>query len=182
MSMRFADMIKDARLDERISQRALAEQLKTAQKPDGVWATYVGQIEKREKVPSDEVCVKLAEVLKLDTTRILLAAYEARAVDSPPPARALFSLMERALTDPVVSQLLSTEAPFDPTVLQALSNSDLSAGLSDPTWVDAFARIYRAGKKRDVVGLIKLVEAMNDKQWKGLMAMLESMGLEPDEA
>jgi hypothetical protein len=90
--------------------------------------------------------------------------------------------MERALTDPVVSQLLSTEAPFDPTVLQALSNSDLSAGLSDPTWVDAFARIYRAGKKRDVVGLIKLVEAMNDKQWKGLMAMLESMGLEPDEA
>jgi transcriptional regulator with XRE-family HTH domain len=64
MSMRFADMIKDARLDERISQRALAEQLKTAQKPDGVWATYVGQIEKGEKVPSDEVCVKLAEVLK----------------------------------------------------------------------------------------------------------------------
>jgi transcriptional regulator with XRE-family HTH domain len=179
--MRFADMIKGARLGERISQRALAEQLKTAQKPDGVWATYVGQSEKGEKVPSDEVCVKMAEVLKLDTTRVLLAAYESRAVDSPLPARALFSLMERALTDPVVSQLLSTDAPFDPAVLQALSNADLRAGLSNPIWVDAFERTYRLGKKRDVAGLIKLIEAMSDKQWKGLMAMLESMGLEPDE-
>ena len=55
--MPFSDMIKDARLNARISQRALAEQLKTTQKPEGVWATYVGQIEKGEKVPSDEVCV-----------------------------------------------------------------------------------------------------------------------------
>ena len=69
--MPFSDMIKDARLNARISQRALAEQLKTTQKPEGVWAPYVGQIEKGEKVPSDEVCVKLAEVLKLDTTRVL---------------------------------------------------------------------------------------------------------------
>jgi transcriptional regulator with XRE-family HTH domain len=179
--MSFADMIKDARLDARISQRALAEQLKTTQKPEGVWATYVGQIEKGEKVPSDEVCVKLAEVLKLDTTRVLLAAYEARAADSPAPARALFSLMERALTDALVSQLLEAEAPFDPSVLTALGRPGIAAGLSDPQWVDAFERSYAVGKKRNVPGLIKLVEAMNDKQWTGLMAMLESMGLEPDE-
>ncbi len=179
--MPFADMIKDARLGARISQRALAEQLKTAQKPEGVWATYVGQIEKGEKVPSDEVCVKLAEVLKLDTTRVLLAAYEARAADSPAPARALFALMERALTDAVVSQLLETDAPFDPNVLDALGRPGIAAGLSDSNWVDAFERCYEVGKKRNVPGLIKLVEAMSDKQWNGLMAMLESMGLEPDE-
>ena len=179
--MSFSDMIKDARLAARISQRALAEQLKTTQKPDGVWATYVGQIEKGEKVPSDEVCVKLAQVLKLDTTRVLLAAYEARAADSPAPARALFSLMERALTDALINQLLEADAPFDSKVLDALSRSDITAGLSDPHWVDVFERCYRVGKKRNVPGLIKLVEAMNDKQWNGLMAMLESMGLEPDE-
>ncbi len=179
--MHFSDMIKDARLKARISQRALAEQLKTTQKPEGVWATYVGQIEKGEKVPSDEVCVKLAEVLKLDTTRVLLAAYDARAADSPAPARALFSQMERALTDALISRLLETDAPFESSVLDALSRSEISAGLSDPLWVDTFERCYRVGKKRNVPGLIKLVEAMNDKQWNGLMAMLESMGLEPDE-
>ena len=174
-------MIKDARLAARISQRALAEELKTTQKPDGVWATYVGQIEKGEKVPSDEVCVRLAQVLKLDTTRVLLAAYEARAADSPAPARALFSLMERALTDALINQLLQADAPFDSKVLAALSRSEIAAGLSDPHWVDVFERCYRVGKKRNVPDLIKLVEAMNDKQWNGLMAMLESMGLEPDE-
>ena len=179
--MLFSDMIKDARLAARISQRALAEQLKTTQKPDGVWATYVGQIEKGEKVPSDEVCVKLAQVLRLDTTRVLLAAYEARAADSPAPARALFSLMERALTDALINQLLQADAPFDSKVLAALSRSEIAAGLSDPHWVDVFERCYRVGKKRNVPGLIKLVGAMNDKQWNGLMAMLESMGLEPDE-
>ena len=179
--MHFSDMIKDARLKARISQRALAEQLKTTQKPEGVWATYVGQIEKGEKVPSDEVCVKLAEVLKLDTTRVLLAAYDAQAADSPAPARALFSQMERALTDALISRLLETDAPFESSVLDALSRSEITAGLSDPHWVDTFERCYRVGKKRNVPSLIKLVEAMNDKQWNGLMAMLESMGLEPDE-
>ena len=179
--MHFPDMIKDARLNARISQRALAEQLKTTQKPEGVWATYVGQIEKGEKVPSDEVCVKLAEVLKLDTTRVLLAAYDAQAADSPAPARALFSQMERALTDALISRLLETDAPFESSVLDALSRSEITAGLSDPHWVDTFERCYRVGKKRNVPSLIKLVEAMNDKQWSGLMAMLESMGLEPDE-
>ena len=141
----------------------------------------MGQIEKGEKVPSDEVCVKLAEVLDLDTTRVLLAAYEARAADSPAPARALFSQMERALTDALISRLLETEAPFDSSVLDALGRPEIAAGLSDPHWIDAFERSYRVGKKRNLPGLIKLVEAMNDKQWNGLMAMLESMGLEPDE-
>ena len=64
--MQFAEIVKEARLQARLSQRGLAEQLTTAQKPDGVWATYVGQIEKGDKVPSDEVCIKLAEVLQLD--------------------------------------------------------------------------------------------------------------------
>ena len=55
--MQFAEILKEARLQARLSQRGLAEQLTTAQKPEGVWATYVGQIEKGDKVPCDEVCI-----------------------------------------------------------------------------------------------------------------------------
>ena len=38
--MQFAEMIKGTRLQARLSQRGLAEQLITAQKPEGVSATY----------------------------------------------------------------------------------------------------------------------------------------------
>ena len=92
--MQFAEMIKGARLQTRLSQRGLAEQLITAQKPEGVWATYIGQIEKGEKVPSDEVCIKLAEVLELDSSEVLLAAYEAKAGSEE--GRALFAKMARS--------------------------------------------------------------------------------------
>ena len=65
-------------------------------------------------------------------------------------------------------------------MLDALGRPEIAAGLSDPHWRDTFERSYRVGKKRNLPELIKLVEAMNEKQWNGLMAMLESMGLEPD--
>ena len=114
--MQFAEIVKEARLQARLSQRGLAEQLTTAQKPEGVWATYVGQIEKGDKVPSDEVCIKLAEVLELDPDVVLLAAYQAKA--SSQEGRDLFAKMARcSLTDPVVNQLLASAEPLAPSVL-----------------------------------------------------------------
>jgi transcriptional regulator with XRE-family HTH domain len=177
--MQFANMIKEARLKARLSQRGLAGQLVTAKKPDGVWATYIGQIEKGEKVPSDEVCIKLAEVLELDSSEVLLAAYEAKAGSDE--GRRLFGKMARSLTDPVVSQLLNSKEPLDPALLEALANPEIRSLLGDQQWLDAISRARKTQKKRDVLGLLALVEAMNDKQWGGLMSILEGMGLElPD--
>jgi transcriptional regulator with XRE-family HTH domain len=175
--MEFAAIVKRARQAARLSQRELAEQLKTTQKPEGVWATYVGQIEKGEKVPSDEVCLKLAEVLELDTQEVLLAAYQART-DSE-EARILFKKMDRVLTDPVVNRLLSTEKSLDPHILEALADGDVRAALSTAEWQQMLGWAYRMRKKRDILSLLALVEAMNDKQWEGLMSILEGMGLKP---
>ena len=49
--MQFAEIVNEARLQAHLCQRGLAEQLTTAQKPEGVCATYVGQIEKGDKSP-----------------------------------------------------------------------------------------------------------------------------------
>ncbi len=177
--MQFAEMVKEARLQARLSQRGLAEQLVTAQKPDGVWATYIGQIEKGDKVPSDEVCIKLAEVLELDSSVVLLAAYQAKAGSEQ--GRELFAKMARSLTDPVVSKLLASEEPLDPAILEALVDSDTRSLLGDQSWLDAIARARKTQKKRDVLGMLALVEAMDDKQWSVIMGMIETMGLElPD--
>ena len=127
--MQFAEIVNEARLQARLSQRGLAEQLTTAQKPDGVWATYVGQIEKGDKVPSDEVCITLAEVLELDPDVVLLAAYQAKA--SSQEGRDLFAKMARSLTDPVVNQLLASEEPLAPSVLEALADADTRSLLAD---------------------------------------------------
>ena len=173
--MQFAEMVKEARLQARLSQRSLAEQLTTAQKPEGVWATYVGQIEKGDKVPSDEVCIKLAEVLKLDPDVVLLAAYQAKA--SSQEGRDLFAKMARSLTDPVVSELLASDEPLAPSVLEALTDADARDLLGDQTWLGAVARARKVQRERDVLGLLTLVEAMDDKQWGVIMGMIETMGL-----
>jgi len=164
--MNFAEMIKEARKRTSLSQGKLAQQMRTSRRPEGVWPTYIGQIEKGEKVPSDEICIKLAEVLELDSTEVLLAALEARS-DSE-QTRDLCQKMRRALTDPVVNHLLSAEEPFDPALLEALG---------DPQWRRFFTNAYLARGKRDIPALLERFEAMNSKQWDGLMSILEGMGL-----
>ena len=173
--MQFAEMVREARQQARLSQRGLAEQLTTAQKPEGVWATYVGQIEKGDKVPSDEVCIKLAEVLKLDPDVVLLAAYQAKA--NSQEGRDLFAKMARSLTDPVVSELLASDEPLAPSVLEALADADTRDLLGDQTWLGAVARARKVQRERDVLGLLTLVESMDDKQWGVIMGMIETMGL-----
>ena len=60
------------------TQGYLAGQTRTTQKPKGRWVTYISQIERGEKIPSDEVCLLLAQLLDLDSLDLLLAAQEAR--------------------------------------------------------------------------------------------------------
>ena len=175
--MQFAEMIKEARLQAHLSQQGLAKQLITARRPNGVWATYIGQIEKGEKVPSDEVCIKLAEVLELDSNRVLIAAYEAKAGSEE--GRALYGKMMRSLSDPVVNKLLSSEEPLDPALLEVLSNPEIAALLGDQPWLEAGARARKKQKERDVLGLINLVEAMDDKQWNMIMGIIDTWGLKP---
>jgi transcriptional regulator with XRE-family HTH domain len=175
--MQFAEMIKGTRLQARLSQRGLAEQLITAQKPEGVWATYIGQIEKGEKVPSDEVCIKLAEVLELDSSEVLVAAYEAKAGSEE--GRALFAKMARSLADPVVRQLLASKEPLEPALLDALADVETQALLSDRAWLDAISKARKKQKKRDVLAWLSLGVTMDDKQWGALTAVMGTMGLDP---
>jgi transcriptional regulator with XRE-family HTH domain len=172
----FANMVSEARRKRRLSQRHLGEQIQTAKRPNGVWNTYVGQIEKGEKVPSDEVVLKLAEVLELNPSEVLLAAYEARAESDE--ASALFRQMEMVLTDPIVQRLLAVDEPLDPGVLEALGDENIRGALKEEKWCRVFARIYQNRKKRDIQGLLDLVSAMNDKQWTAMMNILETMDIE----
>ena len=175
--MQFAEMIKEARLQAQLSQQGLAEQLVTTRRPKGVWATYIGQIEKGEKVPSDEVCIKLAEVLELDSNTVLIAAYEAKA--SSEEGRALYGKMMRSLSDPVVNKLLSSEQPLDPALLGVLSNPEIVALLGDQPWLERVVRARKNQKERDVLSLLALVEAMDDRQWNMIRGLIDTWGLEP---
>jgi transcriptional regulator with XRE-family HTH domain len=175
----FATMVREARLSQGQSQRQLGEKLKTTQRPRGVYNTYVGQIEKGEKVPSLDVCVKLAEVLELDVNELLLAAYEARTESAESDdARLLFSNMRRALTDPLIKALLAEDKGFDANVLKALTDPGIRGALSDERWQQAISQCYASQKNRDIARLLAFVQVMNDRQWNGIMAMLEGMGLD----
>ena len=168
--MGFADLIKNARKRLQLSQARLGGEI-------GVWNTYVGQIEKGEKVPSDEVVIKLARVLELDLSDLLLAAYKAKADSAE--AQNLFARMETALSDPVLQQFVSSSNPLDPGVLAALGDEDIRAALTQENWRDSFSRCYRVNrrKKRDIQALLLLVESMNDKQYSAMMNLLDAMEL-----
>ena len=126
--MQFAEMIKKARKQADFSQRGLAKLLISSKKPDGVWATYVGQIEKGEKIPSDDACTKLAEVLHLDSDIGLLATYQAKIGSKE--GRNLFMKMAQLMNDPVVNQLASKE-PLKPNLIKALTNAEVRSLLND---------------------------------------------------
>lgn len=177
--MRFADLIRDGRTKKRLSQRQLGEQILTPGRPKGIWNTYIGQIEKGDKIPSDEICKKFAEVLELDLTQVLLAAYEARVeLTGSDEAIGLFKKMRQVLNDPVVQRLLDAEDSIDPQILEALTSADIRKILAEENWRELLVRCYRLRSKRNILAMLTLVESMTDKQWKGLISMLDAMGLE----
>jgi transcriptional regulator with XRE-family HTH domain len=175
--MLFAEMIKEARKQADLSQRGLAKLLVSTKKPDGVWATYVGQIEKGEKIPSDDVCIKLAEVLELDSDMVLLTAYQAKAGSKE--GRVLFVKMARTIADPVVRRLLDSDEALDPGLLEVLADAEVRSLLKDQPWVKAIARARKARKHSEILKLLPIVEAMNDKQWTAMKGIIETMKLKP---
>jgi transcriptional regulator with XRE-family HTH domain len=65
-------IIHAARTTSGLSQQALGDII-------GVWPTYIGQIEKGIRIPSDEVIVKLAQTFGLRIETLLLVGYYERA-------------------------------------------------------------------------------------------------------
>jgi len=162
--MRFGEIIRRARGD-RLSQQALGQQI-------GVWGTYIGQIEKGERVPSDERCLQLAEALGLEHRTLLVAAYQERA--QAKEAQGLFRQMGKLLADPVLSRLLGSRELLDTELVEALEIPELRRALKDATWRDAIA----AGMGmpgRDVPQLIRVVEQMTPQQWEALLGTAKAM-------
>ena len=157
----FGEVIKRARKGK-FSQKEVAAEI-------GVWDTYVGQIEKGDKVPSDEVCVKLAEALDLDTKKLLLLAYEKRASGY---ARELFERVARIIDDPVTEYLLSEDRVIDEELLEILKDRRIREALKDPVWREVFVRGYEMQGK-DIPALIRAVAQMDEKQWQALANMID---------
>jgi transcriptional regulator with XRE-family HTH domain len=152
-----------------LSQGAVARQLTTPSKPNGVWPTYVGQIEKGEKVPSDGLCLRLADVLGLDGQQVLLAAYADRA--GATAAGALFSQARQRLGDPWALAAgpgkPTTAWPTDPELLAALAKPGIQALL---------VALSQTRPGRDYAAVIRRLQAMDDRHWAGLLNLIEAMG------
>jgi transcriptional regulator with XRE-family HTH domain len=167
--MRFADLIRDARTRKRLSQRQLGEQILTPGRPKGIWDTYIGQIEKGEKIPSDELCVKIARALQLDVRDLLLCAYIER---SDGEARELFEQVSQFLRNPVFDYLLKRMDKIGLEQLKAFEDPDFAAAISDVKWRNAFVDGFRM-KDRDLLGLIEAVGKMKKIQWEALVNMVK---------
>lgn len=157
--MRFGEMIKRARKD-RFSQQTLGERI-------GVWGTYIGQIEKGERVPSDERCLQLAEVLDLDSQKLLITAYRERAQTKE--AVKLFNQIEKLITDPVVSQILADPKLLDANLINALQKPGIRRALKNAGWRDAIEE-GAAMSDRDIPALIHLIQKIAPQQWEALLS------------
>jgi transcriptional regulator with XRE-family HTH domain len=162
--MGFGDIIKQARKG-RFSQQTLGKQI-------GVWGTYIGQIEKGERVPSDARCVQMAKALELDSRNLLIAAYRERAQEKE--ARALFRQMEKLLADPVTSRLVADRGLLDASLLEALERPKIRKALKDDRWRDALAEGVEMSD-RDIPHLIQIIKQMGPQQWEALLNAAKAM-------
>ena len=156
--MRFGEMIKRARKN-RFSQQTLGEQI-------GVWGTYIGQIEKGERIPSDERCLQLAEALELDPTKLLIVAYRERAQTKE--AGRLFAQMEQLLTDPIISQVLEQKL-LDAQIVKALQQPGIRQALKDTQWRHALMDTA-ASANRDIPELVRIASKLNPQQWEAVLS------------
>ncbi len=163
--MGFGDTIKQAR-QGRFSQQTLGEQI-------GVWGTYIGQIEKGERVPSDARCLQLAKALGLDARKLLIAAYRERAQERE--ARSLFQQMEKLLADPVISRVVSERGLLDAALLEALEQPKIRKALKDPSWREALIEAIGMDD-RDIPLLIQIIKQMPPQQWQAFLNMAKAMG------
>ena len=162
--MGFGDIIKKSRKG-RFSQQALGEQI-------GVWGTYIGQIEKGERVPSDARCLQLAKALGLDARKLLITAYRERAQERE--ARSLFQQMEKLLADPVISRVVAERGLLDATLLEALEQPKIRKALKDASWREALIEAIGMGD-RDIPLLIQMIKQMPPQQWEALLSTAKAM-------
>ena len=158
--MRFGEIIKQAR-NGRFSQQALGESI-------GVWGTYIYQIEKGERIPSDDVCTNLAKTLDLDPQRLLFLAYKERAQKTP-EGRKLFTQMEKLITDPVVSQIIANPKMLNAGIVKALQSPDIRKVLKDKQWCEAL-NASASTTDRDIPELIKIITQIPAQQWQTLLS------------
>ena len=158
------DIIKQARKG-RFSQEALG-------KKSGVWGTYIGLIERGERVPSDELCLRMAEVLEMDPRNLLIAAYRARAQKKE--AQTLFRQMEKLLTDPVTSRVVADSELLDASLLEALERPNIRKALKDDRWRDALTEGIEMSD-RDIPHLIQIIKQMGPQQWEALLNTAKAM-------
>ncbi|MBT4140610.1 MAG: helix-turn-helix transcriptional regulator [Candidatus Latescibacteria bacterium] len=155
--MRFGETIKKAR-GSRFSQASLGEAI-------GVWGTYIGQIEKGERVPSDERSLLLAEALDLDPRKLLISAYKERTQTKE--AQQLFTQMEKLMTDPVISQVLEKKF-LDANTAKALQSPNIRRALKNKSWRDALEQGGQMSNQ-NIPELIQLASKMNPQQLQVLI-------------
>ena len=149
--MNLAEVIRAARMNQKLSQKALGKLISTAAKPNGVWSTYIGQIEKGDKIPSDDVCVELARILYLERDLVLLTAFRDRAEGRE--ARALFDRLLEATN--------GRPTEFDDPEIRTLVRRC-------KPWLQALAQIRQAhkGREKDIGGLLSGLASLDKKQWE----------------
>ena len=163
----FSTLIGRARQRLGLSQRQLGAQVRTVKRPNGVWNTYVGQIEKGEKVPSDEVVLKLAQVLQLDGGEVLLAAYRARSESVD--VEAIFARVEAALHRQ--SSGANAEGSIDATA--AVERNPNWTG--DEEWVGSLGAALERHSPGELGGMLGAVLGMNQRQWQAVGQALDEL-------
>jgi transcriptional regulator with XRE-family HTH domain len=100
MRKKLKDVLKGGRKKKKVSQNELGKQI-------GHWGTYIGQMEKGERIPSDETCVKLANELDLDVKEVLLLALIERT--QVREMKHLLEIVYKLVMDPVVAKFMDEE-------------------------------------------------------------------------
>ena len=108
----FGSLIALKRKELNLSQRALAQKITTESKPGGVWSTYIGQVEKGDRVPSSEVCEALAEILQLNPLLLMALVYKFKASTSA----------EFELAEILIAAVTSTNESADSDTFELLVN------------------------------------------------------------
>jgi transcriptional regulator with XRE-family HTH domain len=156
-------MIREARERIGLSQSELAQLLVTAKRPDGVWSTYIGQIEKGDKLPSEEICLKLAEVLDLDPITVLLGSYRERA--DTEEAQQFIELLSEAACEPALTALLLSAGDS----LNGLLDESMAGLLASEEWAAVVGALCRSGRIGDLPQLLGLVQQLGKAEWDALL-------------
>tara|TARA_B100000315_G_C14471113_1_gene538372 strand:- start:43 stop:525 length:483 start_codon:yes stop_codon:yes gene_type:complete len=105
-STSIGNRIRKARKQKGLSQQELGKLV-------GVWGTHIGQIEKGDRNPSEELCIKLARKLDLDVLGTVVGTYKAKAESKL--SRDMFSRIEDFIADPELNNLLRNKTSLDGT-------------------------------------------------------------------